>query len=172
MSRPNKAYKTEDGIIWHSRSVAVTGIVFVIFKKELYVLLTKRAESMEDMPGRWCLPCGYLDWDETLEEATAREIREETGFDVNAQEPFTKGDGEMTVYPNVYVHSDPTGNRQNVSIGSAYLFEKKELPKVTITDETSDVEWCKADVISIKEKNLAFGQAPLVRLAIARILGH
>jgi len=166
MNRPNKGYQTEDGVIWHSRSVAVTGIVLVIVKEDVYVLLTKRAETMEDLPGRWCLPCGYLDWDETIEDATIREVREETGFNISSQSPFTNGDGDFSFYPNIYISSDPLNNRQNVSIASAYLYEKAELPKINTTEETSEVEWCKADVISIAEKNLAFKQAPMIRYAI------
>lgn len=170
MGRPNTPYETPEGVKWHSRSVAVTGIVLVIIKDKLYLLVTKRSDIMEDMPGRWCLPCGYLDWDETIEEATIREIREETGFDVQEQLMVTcykDGNGDAITYPNIVVHSDPKGNRQNVSISSAFLFERAELPEITTTEETSEVEWCEADPNNLKEKNLAFGQFDLVKHTIS-----
>jgi ADP-ribose pyrophosphatase YjhB (NUDIX family) len=44
------------------------------------VLLIKRAH--EPLKGQWSLPGGGVEVGETLEQATAREVREETGLDV------------------------------------------------------------------------------------------
>jgi 8-oxo-dGTP pyrophosphatase MutT (NUDIX family) len=41
------------------------------------VLLARRADN-----GRWCVPGGYMEPGESLTEACAREVREETGLDV------------------------------------------------------------------------------------------
>ena len=30
--------------------------------------------------GDWCIPCGYVEWDETIEAAAHRELNEETGL--------------------------------------------------------------------------------------------
>ncbi len=32
--------------------------------------------------GGWCIPCGHVEWDETIEEAAYREAREETGLQI------------------------------------------------------------------------------------------
>jgi ADP-ribose pyrophosphatase YjhB (NUDIX family) len=32
--------------------------------------------------GGWCIPCGHVEWDETIEAAARREIAEETGLTV------------------------------------------------------------------------------------------
>jgi ADP-ribose pyrophosphatase YjhB (NUDIX family) len=32
--------------------------------------------------GRWCIPCGYVEWDEDIRAAARREMREETGLEV------------------------------------------------------------------------------------------
>ena len=45
------------------------------------VLLVRRASSYR---GTWCLPCGYVEFDEEIREALAREILEETGLRVTA----------------------------------------------------------------------------------------
>jgi 8-oxo-dGTP pyrophosphatase MutT (NUDIX family) len=67
---------------WISRSVAVVGLVFGYDEDEKeYILAVQRGTGTPDpeFVGKWCLPCGYLDYDETLEEALQREVFEETG---------------------------------------------------------------------------------------------
>ncbi len=32
--------------------------------------------------GTWCIPCGHVEWDETIEAAARREMKEETGLEV------------------------------------------------------------------------------------------
>jgi 8-oxo-dGTP pyrophosphatase MutT (NUDIX family) len=43
------------------------------------VLLTKRSPNLDE-GGKWCLPGGYMDRDESLDEAAGREVYEETGW--------------------------------------------------------------------------------------------
>ena len=56
--------------------VAVDIIPFSIRKWKLKVLLVKRAH--EPFKGRWALPGGFIEMDETLEESARRELKEET----------------------------------------------------------------------------------------------
>lgn len=54
----------------------------VIFRKSgegLQVLLVKRKNPPYE--GRWAFPGGFMEMDETLEEAAARELEEETGLE-------------------------------------------------------------------------------------------
>ncbi len=44
------------------------------------ILLGQRRE------GGWCIPCGHVEWDETVEEAARREFLEETGLQVTLSE--------------------------------------------------------------------------------------
>jgi 8-oxo-dGTP pyrophosphatase MutT (NUDIX family) len=48
-----------------------------IFDEEGRILLQQRADN-----GRWCLPCGWVEPDETTAEAAVREAWEETGLQV------------------------------------------------------------------------------------------
>jgi ADP-ribose pyrophosphatase YjhB (NUDIX family) len=57
--------------------VAVAGVVFI----EGRVLLIKR--RFEPLAGRWSLPGGAVEVGETLAEGLAREMKEETGLDVD-----------------------------------------------------------------------------------------
>jgi len=58
----------------HSRSTAVDGLVV----REGKILLIKRGKNPEK--GKWAIPGGYIERDETVEEACLREVLEETGI--------------------------------------------------------------------------------------------
>lgn len=45
------------------------------------VLLVQRAAGHFGA-GRWCFPCGYVEWGEDVRDAAIREAREEAGVDV------------------------------------------------------------------------------------------
>ncbi|GIK83950.1 MAG: hypothetical protein BroJett025_05720 [Patescibacteria group bacterium] len=62
---------------FNSRTMAVNALLI----KENSVLLVKRGEEPDK--GFWDIPGGYIGWDETLEEGTARELLEETGLIVD-----------------------------------------------------------------------------------------
>jgi 8-oxo-dGTP diphosphatase len=48
------------------------------------ILLARRRSSLFD--GMWCIPCGYVEIDESVQEAARREFREETGLEVKVGE--------------------------------------------------------------------------------------
>ena len=68
---------------WISRSVAVVVFVFArdIYNQE-YILAEQRGTGTPDPEyiGKYCVPCGYLDYDETIIQAAQRELMEETGL--------------------------------------------------------------------------------------------
>ena len=77
----NKFHKDKNGNpFWESRSVAVEIVVLALYKKEVYVLIEKRSNTMMDSPGKFCMPSGYIDYNESGWEAAIREVYEETGI--------------------------------------------------------------------------------------------
>lgn len=56
------------------------GVGAVVFNDAGEILLIRRGKPPHY--GRWMVPGGTLEWGETLEEATVREVREETGIDI------------------------------------------------------------------------------------------
>ena len=93
---------------WFSRSMAVVNFIFCKNKKGRWgVLASVRGEGTPDpeLRGSWNCPCGYLDWNETLEGAAVRELREETGLHVSEDDLELEG-----------INSDPKDDkRQNVT---------------------------------------------------------
>jgi 8-oxo-dGTP diphosphatase len=53
--------------------------VAVILLENNQLLLVRRLGSYE---GKWCIPCGHVEWDEDIRDEARRECREETGLEV------------------------------------------------------------------------------------------
>ncbi len=60
------------------------GVAVVLQDGPGRVLMGRRATG--EYEGRWCIPCGYVEWTEEVREAAIREFREETGLDVELGE--------------------------------------------------------------------------------------
>jgi len=58
------------------------------------MLLIKRAD--EPHMGHWCPPGGFIDEGESSEEATVREVKEETGLDINVRAKLGEVLGPVT----------------------------------------------------------------------------
>jgi 8-oxo-dGTP diphosphatase len=64
-----------DYIFYQNPAVGVAAIVLRDYK----ILLGQRAGSYA---GTWCIPCGYVEWDEDVYDAVRREFTEETGLEI------------------------------------------------------------------------------------------
>jgi mutator protein MutT len=99
------------------------------------VLVQRRTDN-----GRWCLPGGAIETGETAAEAVAREVREETGYQVR-------------VMRIVGVYSDPAQTtirypNGDVSSYVAVAFECRVIGKApALSDETAEVKWFAPDAL-------------------------
>lgn len=146
----------EDGKrYWVSRSVAVSTFLFIRDVGEIYVLANKRGKGSADFQGLWNCPCGYLDFDETGEEAAVREVREETGYILESKELIL--DKVITC---------PRQNHQNVTL--RYICEK-DISEIKILDgdfggEEEEVEEVKLiNIKNIDEYEWAFGHKEIIK---------
>lgn len=67
----------------HYRNPAA-GVAVVVRDEAGGVLMGERARG--DYAGLWCIPCGYVEWDEDIRDAAVREFEEETGLVVTPGE--------------------------------------------------------------------------------------
>lgn len=75
---------------WPRPMVTVDAAVFSVGPKDVRLLLIER--GTEPFKGMWALPGGFVDMDEELEDAAARELAEETGLaNVPLQQMHTFG---------------------------------------------------------------------------------
>lgn len=102
-----------DQDFWISRSVAVVGIVLADTVDGLKILIAKRSQRMLDEAGKWGVPCGYLDWDESTHDAMVREVYEETSV-------YLPDIEKQLMYDNnkqpICINDDPNTKRQNITL--------------------------------------------------------
>lgn len=137
---------------WISRSVATVGFIFTE-DNGFRVLAVKRGKGCPDEVGKWCCPCGYLEWDETLRDCCAREIKEETNLTVNRQKLFFWS-----------INDDPKEAHQNITI--RYVSFSKGYAGQTLTaaysepDEVDDIKWIGFDELG--NYDWVFGHLDLI----------
>jgi 8-oxo-dGTP pyrophosphatase MutT (NUDIX family) len=161
---PNKAHTTDDTItVWNSRSVAVVGHIWCKYEGNLYVLIGKRGSAGDEI-GKYNIPCGYLDWNENLQEATRREVYEETDLDISSLSTIILDKTEQPWF----VSTDVTNNRQNIVLHTGLLFKSTYLPTLSNfnaeENEVESVEWMKiSSVLLIHKDKWAFDHYQKVR---------
>lgn len=85
----NFEFEHEGKKYWYSRSVCVSVFVFAHVKgfKDVYILANKRGTAVSES-GKWCVPGGFLDFNETTKDAAKREVFEETGLKLKENADF------------------------------------------------------------------------------------
>lgn len=124
-------------------------VVHAIVEKNGSLLLGKRTGDLLES-GKWGLPGGFINRDETLEEAVLRELLEETGWK-----------GKVVTLFRINSNPDrPHEDRQNIAIE----FIVKPLKKIGEGDnESSKVEWIPIDQL-IPFDRFAFDHGETIKL--------
>lgn len=133
----------ENGSRASLRHVAVQAIV----EKNDSLLLVKRAPHLSE-GGKWGLPGGFLDRDETLAEGILRELREETGWE-----------GRVLSLLRINSRPDrPHEDRQNIAVD--FIIEALE-KRGEADAESTDVQWI--PINQVLSLDLAFDHMDSVR---------
>ena len=158
LSKPikNFKFKHHGKDFWYSRACTVTLFVFTKNSNgEWCVLANKRGDKVPDFKGHWNIPCGYIDFDESGEEAAQRECYEETNVFI----PL-----ESVKFYSAY--TNPSANKQNISLHYVTIFNEDLTNAFNLSDEhsedgeVSEIQWI--PISKINEYNWAFGHDVLV----------
>jgi 8-oxo-dGTP diphosphatase len=137
---------------WPRPMAAADAAVFGFFAGKAKLLLVNR--KYEPFKGKWALPGGFVNIDEELDDAVARELAEETGLvGVPLEQIHTAGK----------VGRDPRGRVITVVfMGIA----TKGQNKLKAGDDAAKVRWFNIEKLP---KDLAFDHNEVVRFAIEKL---
>jgi 8-oxo-dGTP diphosphatase len=136
-------------------AVTVDVVLFTIRAGELVVLMIRRGGA--PFRGFWALPGGFVEENESLERAAARELREETGIEQSALEQLGAfGDPGR----------DPRGHTVSVAF---YAFLVAPARPVA-ADDAADAQW--VAVTTLARSRIAFDHARIIALAVERLREH
>jgi 8-oxo-dGTP diphosphatase len=132
-------------------ALTVDCVVFGLDDEDLKVLLVQRADN--PFAGRWALPGGFVEMDETLDAAARRELEEETGLRIRFLEQLhTCG----------AVHRHPRG--RVVTVAYFALVRLTDCDPRAASD-ARDARWCSVS----QPPRLAFDHADILRVAHDRL---
>lgn len=98
----------------------------IIRNQEGKILVMKRSDKDDHLPGVWETPGGGIDHEEAPQKALEREVMEETGLAIVVKEPF-----------NVFTFRKDTGE---FKVGITFLCDINE-GEVRLSDEHSEYAW-------------------------------
>lgn len=137
---------------WPRPMVTVDSVVFTFFDNKPKLLLIERGN--EPFKGKWALPGGFVEIDEELQHAAARELKEETGLkNVRLKQMHTFGK----------CGRDPRG-RQITIVFTGVATEG--LDNIKAGDDATDAKWF--DIHNLPE-DMAFDHNEIVEFAIERL---
>ena len=122
---------------YKNRAISIDALI----EKEGKILLIKRGR--DPYKGFWAIPGGHVDFDETMEMAVIREVKEETGLVVSKLSPLG-------------IYSDPDRHPKQV-IAVAYKVETTGEPEAG--DDAEEFAWFSPDKLP---PNLAFDHKKII----------
>ena len=143
-------------------AVTVDVVIFTMREEDLAVLLIKRCG--QPYKGQWALPGGFVEKDESLEKAAARELQEETGLQ---NVPFE----QLAAFGTP--GRDPRGHTVSVVF---FTFVVAESALITAGDDAADAAWhplrrlaLDGDTSRARPLKLAFDHALIIAKARRRL---
>ncbi len=134
---------------WPRPMVTVDAVIFRLVGGKIKVLLIQRGN--EPYKGKWALPGGFVDMDEELEDAVARELAEETGLGGVALE-------QMHTFGRC--GRDPRGRQISVAF---FGIANADTKKIKGGDDAAKAEWF--DIVNLPEE-LAFDHDEVIKYGI------
>ncbi|MFA6251075.1 MAG: NUDIX hydrolase [Candidatus Paceibacterota bacterium] len=126
------------------------GVDAIIVNNDGKIFLQKRSTSMRAFPDYWGLVGGWMEWDETVEEALKREAQEEVGV-------------EIEVIKFIGKYYDPKGRHPTkTSIALPHICKiVSGEPKVNQISEVQDIGWFTPEEVS--KMDLAYDHKQMLK---------
>jgi 8-oxo-dGTP diphosphatase len=143
-------------------SLTVDVVVFAMRDTVLHLLAIRR--GIPPFKGRWALPGGFILLRETVEQAAARELEEETGL---------KG----LYLEQLYTFSDPDRDPRGrvISVAHMALLPADRLDAVQAGSDASEATWLPVSEVTSRAQSgkrfLAFDHDRIVEMALRRLRG-
>ena len=139
---------------WPRPMVTVDAIIFKRSQNKTALLLIKRKN--DPYVGQWAIPGGFIEMDEELEDAAARELTEETGLKGIILE-------QMRTFGTV--GRDPRGRQ--ITVVFMGLTDDKNA-NLQAGDDASEAKWFDIDNLP---QNMAFDHDEVAKFAIKKVRG-
>lgn len=138
-------------------SVAVTVdlLIFTIRDGSLSLLLIKRGGHPEK--GKWALPGGFVNTTESLDEAAARELFEETGINVGGHLEQLK------------TYGSPDRDKRGFVVTTAYVALIPEVNSPVAGDDAAEAHFFPVDDVLDDDFNLAFDHREIITDGLERV---
>ena len=157
----NFSFEHNGQTLWYSRSLAASCIIFGYNSNdEICVLANQRGDGCELNNFLWNVPGGFIDFDESAEEAAVRETFEETGLKVPSS--------ELTL---VVLDTAPLSARQTMTAAFTHrLPDDINIEDIALTNENAepgevaDIKWI--PISEINKYQWTRGQKKRIRMAL------
>lgn len=139
-------------------SVAVTVdlTIFTIRNGQLSVLLIRRGGHPER--GKWALPGGFVNVDESLDQAAARELKEETNLTIE--------DGYLE---QLRTYGNPGRDPRGFVVSTAYVALAPRVDRPQAGDDAAEAHFFPVDDVLGPDFELAFDHGTIIRDGLERV---
>ena len=138
---------------WPRPMVSADAVVFTFCGDKVKVLLINRKN--EPFKGKWAVPGGFVDMDEELEDAVARELAEETGLTgVQLEQMRTFGK----------CGRDPRGRM--ITIAFMGIATEEQQAGIKAGDDAAEAQWFDIEKLP---KDLAFDHDEMISCGIKKL---
>jgi 8-oxo-dGTP diphosphatase len=133
-------------------ALTVDIVIFTLREGHLQVLLVQRAD--EPYAGMWALPGGFVNMDESLEDAACRELEEETGL-------------KPAYLEQLYTYGEPTRDPRGRTVTVAFfaLIPAGVSIRIEGGSDARQARWYPMDVLP----ELAFDHSDIITYALRRL---
>ena len=131
-----------------------TGVDAIILNDKGEILLEKRASGMSSFPGYWCLPGGWMEWGERVEDAVKREVMEEIGVEV-----------EVVKFVGKYFDTNTFPIKKYSRVALPHICKIiSSAPKVNQIEEVEEIKWVNPkDALAM---DIAYDQKDMIRYVV------